>query len=284
MAGQVSLGFEEREFLLARDDPFGSRYGLGRSGLTGLALGGVGGGHLVVLLQLLGGALAWSVPLARWCVYVVALCAFHAAEFATTARYKPADLSYDSWLVNHSVAYVAAAGAAAFEFWAEYAFAPWLKSSSLLLVVGTLIVAAGHGARVAAMVTCGSHFAHRIMVAKDPAHRLVTNGIYSYLRHPSYTGWFWWSVGTQVVLANPLCAVCYACASYNFFADRIPFEEETLRAFYPKDYAAYAKRTRVLIPFIRDTARPDPLVPGAPGSPKLRSGDAALRAVSYFGR
>ena len=87
--------------------------------------------------------------------------------------------------------------------------------------------------------------------ATRAGHELVTTGIYRYLRHPSYTGWFWWSVGTQLVLGNPLCFVAYACASYSFFADRIPFEEETLRDFYPREYPAYAARTFVLIPFLR---------------------------------
>ena len=29
-------------------------------------------------------------------------------------------------------------------------------------------------------------------------HLLITTGIYAHMRHPSYVGWFYWSVGTQV--------------------------------------------------------------------------------------
>lgn len=43
----------------------------------------------------------------------------------------------------------------------------------------------------------------------------------SYLRHPSYFGWFWWVVGTQVLLWNPLCLVGYAYVSWKFFDQRI---------------------------------------------------------------
>ena len=32
-------------------------------------------------------------------------------------------------------------------------------------------------------------------------HQLVTSGVYGYCRHPSYAGWFLWSVGTQVGLS-----------------------------------------------------------------------------------
>jgi protein-S-isoprenylcysteine O-methyltransferase Ste14 len=29
-------------------------------------------------------------------------------------------------------------------------------------------------------------------------HQLITSGVFSLMRHPSYVGWFYWSVGTQV--------------------------------------------------------------------------------------
>ena len=244
-------------WMSAQSTPFGSKYGLGRTGLAGLFLGVVFGSHLTMLVQMCFGALAWRLALVRWCLYVVFLSFFHAMEFLTTALYKWRDLSYDSWLLNHSTAYGLAAAAAVVEFWVEVLVAPALKEAPAVLGAGVLIVVCGHAARVGAMFTCGEHFAHRIMVAKEPGHRLVTHGIYAYLRHPSYTGWFWWSIGTQLVLGNPLCVLAYARASWGFFADRIPFEEETLREFYPGEYPAYAARTFVLIPFIPATGGDD---------------------------
>ena len=58
----------------------------------------------------------------------------------------------------------------------------------------------------------GSNFDHIVQSNKDSGHQLVTTGVYTYLRHPSYCGWFWWSIGTQVLLCNPLCIVAYAVA------------------------------------------------------------------------
>ena len=45
---------------------------------------------------------------------------------------------------------------------------------------------------------------------KKEDHVLVTSGIYSLVRHPGYFGWFWWSVGTQILMFNPICAVGFA--------------------------------------------------------------------------
>lgn len=48
----------------------------------------------------------------------------------------------------------------------------------------------------------------------------------SLLRHPSYTGWFYWSFATQLLLANPLCTLAYALAAWSFFRHRIPCVDE----------------------------------------------------------
>ncbi len=38
--------------------------------------------------------------------------------------------------------------------------------------------------------TAGSNFHHRIRTEKEKDHHLVTFGIYKYLRHPAYFGWY----------------------------------------------------------------------------------------------
>jgi len=100
------------------------------------------------------------------------------------------------------------------------------------------------------MWTAGSHFHHFVREQREKKHRLVTSGIYSILRHPAYFGWFYWSVGTQVLLSNPLGLLAYAYVSWRFFYNRIPFEEATLVRFFGADYVAYRQRTSIGIPGI----------------------------------
>ena len=69
------------------------------------------------------------------------------------------------------------------------------------------------------------------------------------LRHPSYFGWFWWAVGTQVLLSNPVCAVAYGIISWKFFHERIRYEEHKLHQFFP-EYRAYVQRSYIGIPGI----------------------------------
>ena len=100
------------------------------------------------------------------------------------------------------------------------------------------------------MHTCQENFNHIVQEKQEEGHQLITEGIYRYLRHPSYTGWFYWSVGSQILLCNPLCVVAYAYTSYSFFAIRIQEEESLLLQQYPTEYPAYKQRTYVFIPFI----------------------------------
>jgi protein-S-isoprenylcysteine O-methyltransferase len=76
----------------------------------------------------------------------------------------------------------------------------------------------------------------------------------SVLRHPAYFGWFYWSIGTQLLLCNPICIIAYTGASWSFFNARIPHEENLLLKFYPAGYPEYLRRTYIGIPFITSKA------------------------------
>jgi protein-S-isoprenylcysteine O-methyltransferase Ste14 len=122
--------------------------------------------------------------------------------------------------------------------------------SIIVLMVGLILVTGGALCRQVAMATCGSNFHHKIQQRQRRSHVLVQKGIYKYLRHPSYVGWFYWSIGTQCILLNPVCVVLYTLAAWHFFRIRIPYEEELLQRQYPHEYAAYMEVSYIGIPFI----------------------------------
>ena len=87
--------------------------------------------------------------------------------------------------------------------------------------------------------------------SKREDHELVTSGVFSYVRHPSYVGWFLWSLGTQVVLLNPICFVLYTGVTWTFFNERIYAEEYLLLRFFGNAYSDYQAKVPAGIPFIR---------------------------------
>ncbi|KAL7978573.1 hypothetical protein Chor_005555 [Crotalus horridus] len=116
---------------------------------------------------------------------------------------------------------------------------------------GLLMVVLGDCLRKAAMLTAGSNFNHIVQNEKSESHRLVTRGVYGWCRHPSYVGWFSWSIGTQVLLCNPVCLVGYTVVSWRFFRDRVEEEERSLIHFFGEEYLAYKEKVHSGLPFIR---------------------------------
>jgi protein-S-isoprenylcysteine O-methyltransferase len=228
---------------------FSTPVGLGRVGVGGFFLGVVLGIHLSVLVISFALPVPWIVV--QWSIYVAALSSFHFSEFLVTALFKPETVSYDSFIINHSLSYTAAAIASWIEYWLESLLPfPVKKFQLSVFSLGCLLVIMGQAFRAAAMWTAKSNFSHLIMEKRESSHQLVQHGVYRYLRHPSYFGWFWWCVGTQLVLCNPICSCAYAFAAWDFFSRRIPHEEATLCRFYPNEYPAYMQRTIIGIPFL----------------------------------
>ena len=71
--------------------------------------------------------------------------------------------------------------------------------------MGVSILLVGRGVRSAAVWQC-RQFRPRNYDPRTEGHQLVTAGIANVLRHPAYFGWFYWSIGTQILLCNP-CAL-----------------------------------------------------------------------------
>lgn len=130
-------------------------------------------------------------------------------------------------LTSNGAAYNIAHGSAVVEcFVSHYLFGASSSTilrtvSSILLLFGILCMVIGQIVRTLAMATAGSNFNHIVQVRRREGHVLVTGGIYSLLRHPSYFGFFWWGLGSQLVLQNVICFVGYALVLWRFFSSRI---------------------------------------------------------------
>lgn len=184
-------------------------------------------------------------------LYAMSLAFFHQSEYVVTAIFNSHTLSVDSFLLNHSWEYGIAAISSWIEFWLEYYFFPGMKSFHFLSLIGLVLVIGGEALRKLSMFTAASNFTHHVQFRKRHGHTLVTHGVYALFRHPSYVGWFYWSVGTQLLLCNPICLVGYTLASWRFFEDRIIDEEELLIQFFGDEYVEYKRRVPTGIPFIK---------------------------------
>lgn len=153
----------------------------------------------------------WSISSPAIGLFTVVLSLFHLGEYISVGLWCPRTLNINSFLLNHSPQYHAAIVLAYAEYFIEkyFLFPNGIPYHCLMIIIGLLIVISGEYLRKLAMYTARQSFSHLIEDKPNRDHRLITNGIYEYYRHPSYVGWFWWACGTQVILANPICFLLY---------------------------------------------------------------------------
>ena len=252
-------------------DVNGKEQSLGRVGILGCFLGIGWGIHVssgVFLIWVSSTNLEFFLDPRRvtmawtWCFYITAMCTFHLLEFFVTAFSNPTVADSDSFLVNHSKAYTVAAIIASTEFLVRFCFGSDSASQAAtttapndvwwmtITISGIVMVITSQIMRSCAMMKCGESFNHYIQTLRKENHVLVTDGIYSWFRHPSYTGFYYWSIGTQLVLHNPVSGLLFAIAGWKFFSQRIPYEERSLIRLFGDQYYDYVRRSYIGIPFI----------------------------------
>ncbi|CAI4038269.1 hypothetical protein SMKI_04G6110 [Saccharomyces mikatae IFO 1815] len=190
-------------------------------------------------------------------LFIIALSLFHFLEYYITAKYNPLKVHSESFLLNNGKSYMAAHSFAILECLIESFLFPNLKSFScsqttkFCTILGCLLVILGQYTRTVAMHTAGHSFSHIVKTKKEFDHVLVKSGIYSWSRHPSYFGFFWWAIGTQLLLLNPISLLIFISVLWKFFNDRIRVEEKYLIEFFGTEYTNYKHKVGVGIPFLQ---------------------------------
>jgi len=123
---------------------------------------------------------------------------------------------------------------------------PW--QGLWLRVLGGQLFLAGIGLRYWSMRALAQAFSYDLKVSAG--QRLVTQGPYRFVRHPSYTGLSLWSAsfaiwnpswpGLLILLLTTVPQILY----------RITFEEPLLEEHFGEQWITYARRTPALLPRI----------------------------------
>lgn len=113
-------------------------------------------------------------------------------------------------------------------------------------VLGLILIIVGLLVRWIAILSLKRQFTVDVAITKD--HRVVSDGIYRYVRHPSYSGsllsffglgLFFADIFSLAVIFLPICAA---------FLYRIRVEEKVLIDAFGDEYLRYCKSTRRLVP------------------------------------
>ena len=121
----------------------------------------------------------------------------------------------------------------------------WTIDGDAVRWLGVLLFAAGGALRIWPVYVLGNRFSG--LVAIQPGHTLLTTGIYSVIRHPSYLGLLVNSLGWSLAFRSAVGVLITALLLPPLLA-RIRAEEALLRSQFGSEYDAYRARTSRLIP------------------------------------
>ena len=114
--------------------------------------------------------------------------------------------------------------------------------------VGVALFVLGLALRWYSILHLGRFFTVDVAIAAD--HRVVDDGPYRWVRHPSYSGVIVAFAGYGICLGNWLSLALVVVPVSWAFVRRIEVEEAALRTALGDAYRAYAARTRRLLPGI----------------------------------
>jgi protein-S-isoprenylcysteine O-methyltransferase Ste14 len=121
----------------------------------------------------------------------------------------------------------------------------WVIDGDAIRWVGVALYIVGGALRMWPVFVLGDRFSG--LVAIQPGHRLVTDGIYGMIRHPSYLGLIVMGFGWALAFRSGVGLLLAALMIPPLLA-RIRSEEGLLHAQFGEEYDAYRSRTSRLIP------------------------------------
>ena len=179
--------------------------------------------------------------------FIVAVAFWAVFEFVMRVRQRlraSGPAAWDPSAVVLVPCLVAAVGAA--EVLGRRGRLPWPGGLVWPVVAGIVLIAAGIGLRGWSIATLGRFFQYQIRV--QPGHRVVTDGPYRYVRHPSYTGIALVLAGIALACDDVWSLVAVAVLGGAGLAVRIRAEERQLTRALGGEYEHFAAGRKRLVP------------------------------------
>jgi protein-S-isoprenylcysteine O-methyltransferase Ste14 len=121
-------------------------------------------------------------------------------------------------------------------------------SFDLFTVVGAAMLLGGTIFRTWSINTLGKYFTATVQTQAN--QKIITNSVYSLIRHPSYLGGYIIVIGSSILLHAYFGVIFSAIVMGAAYYYRIKAEEETLVREFGEEYVKYQTHTRKFLPLI----------------------------------
>jgi protein-S-isoprenylcysteine O-methyltransferase len=122
------------------------------------------------------------------------------------------------------------------------------NSSIMFPIMGVILIILGMVIRLSAISQLKKYFTVNVTIRND--HKLITIGLYKYIRHPAYSGGILSFIGCGLCYGNIISFIIIALPYFLLILNRIKYEEVVLIDKFGDDYLELMKKTKKLIPYI----------------------------------
>lgn len=124
----------------------------------------------------------------------------------------------------------------------------WDLANYLIAGIGLLIIIAGLIIRWIAILQLKKAFTVDVAIGAD--QKLKTDGVYKFVRHPSYLGLLMIMAGFGISMNSPISILITVIPMFLVLWYRISVEENLLIEAFGDQYIEFSKRTKRLIPWV----------------------------------
>ncbi len=117
-----------------------------------------------------------------------------------------------------------------------------------MTILGIILLTGGTIFRILCIHSLGKYFTATVQT-KD-SQQLVSDGIYKFIRHPSYLGAYLAITGSTIFMHTYFTAIFSMTLMFFTYKYRIRIEEDALKGLFGTEYSNYQKITFRLFPFI----------------------------------
>lgn len=130
---------------------------------------------------------------------------------------------------------------------ADYSFQPWLGWLGLVIELAFLcLFYASHR-------QLGKNWSVTLEIRTE--HKLVTDGLYRYVRHPMYLSFWLWAIAQFCLLPNWIAGPAGLVGVAVLYFSRVRHEEQMMRDTFGASYDEYARHTGRIVPTLRSFSR-----------------------------